>query len=153
MSLQGFALLPLSHFAPVIAPILLSRVYFQILTVLNIYSNVQMYCTTVTLTIPIILKQYWSNYWGNQWGRGQSAKPNNDIPSIHYHVLNWYWPNTTELKLNFADFLFECCVFYADGNNYLTFLYIHKMMQIKKHANSMIRVIRKKEIRFPYFLK
>ena len=51
--------------APLIAPILLSRVYFQISTVLNIYSNIQMYCTVVTLTIPIILKQCWSNYWGN----------------------------------------------------------------------------------------
>ena len=40
--------------APVIDPILLSRVYFQISTVLNTYSNVQMYCTAVTLKIPII---------------------------------------------------------------------------------------------------
>ena len=33
--------------APVIAPILISRVLFQISTVLNIYSNVQLYCTAV----------------------------------------------------------------------------------------------------------
>ena len=47
----AFASAPL--IAPVIAPILLSRVYFQISTVLNIHLKVQMCCTAVTLPIQI----------------------------------------------------------------------------------------------------
>ena len=86
--------------APVIVPILF-QVFFQISTVLNIFLNVQMYCTAVGLTIPIIFKQYWSNYQGNYWGRGQSAKPYNEIPSIHYRALHIHfhanWVKTSQI--------------------------------------------------------
>ena len=44
------------------SPLLYYQIYGQILTVLNIHLNVPLYCTAVTLTITIILKQYSSFY-------------------------------------------------------------------------------------------